>query len=170
MELNAAQIVEDILTEEGGFVNNASDHGGATNFGITQHTLSEWRGYSVSEDEVRNLSRAEAREIYRSQYITVPGFIGIEDGRLAALVVDSGVQHGVDRASRWLQEAAGVAQDGIVGPITIKAVMTRDPAVLRHKIMAMRAEFYGQIISHDHSQAQFALGWARRLAKFIQAM
>jgi len=46
----------------------------------------------------------------------------IEDGRLRALVVDAGVNHGVRRAAKWLQRAAGVEEDGIVGPRTLAAV------------------------------------------------
>ena len=48
---------------EGGFVNDPRDPGGATNMGITIATLSSWRGTPVTVQDVRNLTKQEARQI-----------------------------------------------------------------------------------------------------------
>ena len=58
------------LPHEGGYVDHPSDPGGATKMGITHKTLAEWRGKSMAEvtkQDVRNLSLAEARQIYESR-------------------------------------------------------------------------------------------------------
>ena len=39
-----------------------------------QKTLSQYRGYIVSEDDVKNLAEDEARKIYLSQYYLGPRF------------------------------------------------------------------------------------------------
>src|SRR5690242_695366 len=62
------EAIEKVLKSEGGFVDDPSDHGGATSRGITQSTLAAWRKTGASRDDVRNLSEAEARDIYRSWY------------------------------------------------------------------------------------------------------
>jgi lysozyme family protein len=62
-------ILDAILAHEGGFVNHPHDPGRATNWGITQATLSEWIGRPASEHDVRNLTVGLARDIYRARYI-----------------------------------------------------------------------------------------------------
>lgn len=57
-----------VLGREGGFVDDSHDPGGATNFGITLKTLSEWRGTECTADDVRNMRRDEAAAIYEKHY------------------------------------------------------------------------------------------------------
>ena len=167
--MNVGDLIGDILRREGGFVNNDDDRGGATNYGITQDTLAQWRGKPVSVDDVRNLTRNEASEIYTARYYFQPKFDLIDNDDLAALVVDCGVNHGVSRAARWLQDATNdVVVDGMVGPITIEAVNSRSPGYLYRVILATRCRFYGRLITNDPTQATFAAGWANRVAEFIQ--
>ena len=44
---------------------------------------------------------------------------------LALLVFDAAVNCGVGRAARWLQGVLGVAQDGVLGDITLAALARR---------------------------------------------
>lgn len=166
--MNIKQLIDDILRREGGFVNHAADRGGATNYGITQETLASWRGRSVSVDEVRDLTEDEAREIYAARYVVEPRFADIEDEDLAALVVDCGVNHGTNRATQWLQQAAGVTVDGQVGPVTLAAVNGKNGHTLFRAVLAERCRFYGKLITRDPSQAPFAAGWMARVAEFIE--
>lgn len=161
-------LIDDILRREGGFVDHPADRGGATNFGITQETLAAWRGHPVTVEDVRKLTRDEAAEIYAARYVLEPRFADIEHEALAALVVDCGVNHGTGRAARWLQQAADVTPDGIVGPLTLAAVNSLDGDVLYRAVLAERCRFYGQLITGDPSQAVFAAGWANRVAEFIE--
>ena len=161
-------IIDGILKREGGFVDHPADKGGATNYGITQATLAEWRGRPVSTDDVKQLTEHEAREIYREQYIVRPGFLGIQNDAVRALAVDCAVNHGVKRAVQLLQEAAHVFTDGIFGPNTREAVNRMTAAVLYRRLCAARVRLYGQIISKNPSQSVFAAGWANRCAEFIE--
>lgn len=159
------EILEDILRREGGFVNHPADKGGPTNFGITQETLSTWRGCPVSVDDVKSLDKSEARLIYKAKYLDP--FVFVTGPKLKALVVDSAVNHGVSRATRWLQEALGVEPDGIVGPLTEHAMIQAQSTVVYRVLLRRRIVFYGTIIKNNPSQAVFAEGWMRRVAEFI---
>jgi len=161
-------LIDEILVREGGYVDNEADRGGCTNFGITRATLTRWRSSEVSCEKVRNLSRDEARRIYWYLYIQEPGFDAIGDPGLKELVVDSGVQHGTERATKWLQRAAGVTPDGVFGPQTEQALRDASPGQLFIDVLARRNQFYFNLIAGDHSQAVFAGGWGARISKFVR--
>lgn len=162
-----SEVIDALLKREGGASNHPNDKGGATKFGITQRKLGEYRGKSVSQAQVFALTESEARQIYHDDFIEKPGYEKIKDAALRGLMVDSAVQHGVFTASRWLQAAVGAKQDGQIGSKTIAALEATDARTVYRDVLRSRAEFYGSIISRDHSQAVFALGWLRRLALFI---
>ena len=162
------KMLDDVLRREGGYTNNPNDRGGPTNMGITQAALASWRQRPVTEDDVRNLTEAEARAIYRSRYLTEPRLDRIQDPYVLALAFDCAVNHGPHRAIRWLQKIVGVVDDGILGPISEVAINTHEPVRLYQRLLARRIVFYGEIISRDHSQAVFALGWLRRAAEFVE--
>jgi lysozyme family protein len=162
------QIIDEILRREGSaYTNHASDRGGPTKYGITQKTLSMYRGRDVTPEEVRALDEPEARTIYSTLYIYRPNFHQINDESLQALLIDSAVQHGPDRASKWLQSAAGVNPDGIIGALTIAAVNRAEARKLYSEVLASRMKFYGRLITDNPGQAVFAAGWMNRLAEFV---
>jgi lysozyme family protein len=163
--MTEGQILEDILRREGGFVNHPADKGGPTNFGITQATLSSFRGQKCTLDDVKKLTKEEARLIYRTEYIDPFAFVS--GPKLRALVIDSAVNHGTKRAIMWLQEALGVKVDGIVGTQTEKAMLLAQSTVVYRVFLRRRVVFYGSIIKNNPQQAVFAEGWMRRVAEFI---
>jgi lysozyme family protein len=160
-------IISDLLVKEGGFVQLKEDKGGATNRGITQATLAEWRGKDVTVEDVKLMREDEARAIYHDRYILKPGFATLPDP-LRALVVDSAVNHGVDRATRWLQRAVKVAEDGILGGASHAAIASCDVGVVYRRVLADRIRFYGRIVTDNPKQALFAAGWANRAASFVE--
>ena len=74
-------IIGEIIKREGGFVDHPSDRGGPTKFGITLRTLRAWRGQPVTREDVRTLTKAEARQIYAERYIQSPKIDQIADTR-----------------------------------------------------------------------------------------
>ncbi len=144
LAVNVDALIDEIIRREGGFVDDPQDLGGATNFGITQATLSLFRGKPVTKDDVRYLKAEEARAIYRANYAR-PFDQYAHDEALYGLLVDSAVQHGVGRVKGWVAQGATYA------------------AVLRRRI-----EFYGEIITARPANAKFARGWMRRIGEFIR--
>ena len=163
-------IISAVLEREGGYVNNPADRGGPTKFGITLATLSAWRRVPLTAYDVASLCAVEARDIYRQQYVAAPGYLGILDDELRALVVDSAVLHGIGRATRWLQAAVNVPADGILGPKSMAALDAADVRQVRANFTASRARSYGAILARDPTQVAFVGGWLNRLGEFIEAL
>jgi lysozyme family protein len=165
--VEAEEIIDDILSREGGFVDHPVDKGGPTKFGITLATLKDWRNAPTTVEHVKSMTEVEAREIYRQRYLVDPGLHKIQDPQVRALAVDCAVNHGPRNAVKMLQEAAHVFADGSFGRQTEAAVNRMDAKALYRRLCAERAKFYGRIITRDPSQAVFASGWMHRLAEFI---
>jgi lysozyme family protein len=163
-------IIDDIIRREGDFINHPNDRGGPTKYGITAKILGNWRhlGRVATSDEVAALTEAEAREIYRHQYIVEPSFDAITHPALQALLVDSGVHSDPKTAAHWLQTAVGVAADGVIGPKTLAAIVATDQSKLYRKVLAARLRHLGRLITHDPEQSVFAAGWMNRMAEFVE--
>lgn len=161
--------IDGILAREGGFVDDPLDRGGATNFGITAKTLGEWRslGRSATSAEVQALSMAEARAIYRANY--VEPFLFVDDPDLLDVVVDCAVNSGVGQATKFLQRALGVAADGKVGPITRSAIGAAVLSKLKYRVARARILFIGDIVVNDPSQVRFLRGWLNRATEPLEA-
>lgn len=164
-----------ILEHEGGFVNHVADKGGATNFGITQQTLSQWRGYAVSVGEVRDMTEQEARDIYAKRYLTGPKIDKLPWPNPGILVFDIGVNSGPKRGIKMLQKVINMAgfncgrPDGVIGPNTIKKTAEAQEAMgnyLQNALVEERIKFYLAIIERTPSQAAFKKGWLRRAESF----
>lgn len=161
-------IIDNILRCEGStFTDHPADKGGPTKWGVTQETLGVYLGRPATVDEVRNLTEAEARKVYQHLYIEKPGFSGIANHQLQHLLIDSGVQHGPVRASKWLQAAVNVRIDGVIGPQTLAAVNAYPWRNVYQEVFRARMKFYGRIITDNPSQAVFAAGWMNRLSEFV---
>jgi len=149
--------LEAIFHWEGGYSDHPDDPGGATNMGITIATLRRWRApTAVSKDDVKNLTRAEAGEIYRASYWNECRCDELPEA-VALAVFDSAVNQGPERARRFLQTAARVDADGIFGPRTMSAVAAADQRNLLNEFMARRAVHYAGL------GETFRLGWYRRV-------
>lgn len=160
------ELIDGILRREGGYVDHPNDQGHATNYGITQRTLEDYRGRRCTRDELKRLTREEAREIYRRLYVEAPGYTRIPDDRLRALVVDCGVLHGPGRATRWLQEALGVTPDGVMGKVTEAAMKGANLANVYRLVFQRRLRFIGEIVQKDQTQLVFLAGWLSRAGEF----
>lgn len=96
-----------VVAMEGGFSNDPSDHGGATNRGITAAALAHWRGRPVTTADVHAIQPEEARAIYHANYWnTVRG--GELPGGIDLVVFDISVNSGPGRAVKMLQLGSGL--------------------------------------------------------------
>lgn len=154
-----------IISHEGGYVDNPSDRGGPTNYGITIPVLSEWIGREADKQMIKDLNLDEAIDIYYELFVEGTGLKPIHP-RLALLTLDTVVNHGRNRGVKMLQRAAGVVEDGVCGPKTIAAV-DKDPAGVYNALIATRMKAYAAIVSSNTSQIVFLAGWLNRLSKFL---
>jgi lysozyme family protein len=157
-----------ILAREGGYVDHPADRGGPTKYGITMPTLAVWRGHAVTKEDIRNLTEDEAARIYEQRYLKAGRFDRIADPQLQELVLDCAVHHGVTRAMRWLQQALGVADDGIFGPQTERALARAEKGSLVARLVRRRCLFMAEIVRRDPTQAAFIVGWIDRATSFLE--
>lgn len=147
--------IERVLGNEGGYVNNPDDPGGETNWGISKR--------SYPDVDIANLSRDDAKAIYRRDF-WIPVANYVEDSALCYQVLDAAVNHGMANAVRFLQRAAGVADDGHLGPVSRNALSTMAPADLHLLFIAERIEFFCKLSTFS----TFGKGWMRRCAQDLR--
>lgn len=159
------ECVEIILRYEGGFVNDPDDPGGATNFGITLATLRSWRNdTSLQPKDVRAMPVSEAKAIYQAKYWNAVSGDLLPRG-LDLAVFDFGVNSGVSRASKMLQNIVGVPEDGVIGPITLEAVKRKnDPLDLVEELCEGRLDF----VKGLKNWPKFGRGWSRRIEEICE--
>ena len=146
---------QDLIGNEGGYVDNPSDPGGATRYGITER-VARAHGYS---GDMHELPLETAREIAKAEYWTPAGCEHLDD-RLAFQVLDGAYNSGVAQSVKWLQQAAGAVQDGVFGPATLSAVNAKGTDMLIERYNAHRLMFLTNLPTWE----TFGKGWARRIA------
>lgn len=150
--------VNQVIQEEGGFVNDAQDPGGATNMGITLATLSTWRNATCTAADVQALTQEEAEKIYKSLYWDKVQGDSLKPA-VALLLFDAAINHGVGMAVKLAQRALRVADDGVIGPQTMRSLNVVDPHDFITDFMAQRALLYVAQPGFSH----FGQGWMHRL-------
>lgn len=164
------RLIAELIDREGGFVDDSADRGGPTRFGITLGTLQAWRApVPVTRADVELLTREEATAIYQQRYVDGPGFAAaIGDGRLLALVVDYGVLSGPVAATKALQRAIGIHDDGVLGSQTKRLLVSQGGSVEVYKrLLAERISAHVEIVLTNPSQRRFLRGWISRCVSFL---
>jgi len=178
-------IAEEIVAREGGFVNDPDDPGGATNFGVTIHTMRRLgldldRDGDVDLTDVMALSRAQAVEIFVRHYFFKPQIDKLPLA-IQPSVFDMYVNAG-SNAVKILQRLLGqmgypLEGDGVIGPATVAASQAAAGAAPHHLADAYgiaRRNYYFQIADRRAASRKYARtrggqkgGWIRRAEEFI---
>ena len=147
--------VDFVLTAEGGLVDDPSDPGGRTKFGISQ------RAYPNLN--IRALTIADAKMLYRKDYWDRCSCDKLPDA-IALVVFDAAVNQGASASIRILQRSLNVREDGVIGPATLAAAAAQTPSGIVAEMVARRSVAYAvsPLVGRD------GLGWYRRLAKIHQ--
>lgn len=178
MDLFASRVAPKLKANEGGYVNHPSDPGGETNHGITVR-VARANGYV---GPMRAMTWAQAEGIYRRVYWERPGFATVAQlaPDLAVKLADIGVNMGVAKASEFLQvglnalnrqgrDYADIAEDGDVGPATLRALTAFQGKrgkvgllALTEAVRAQQAVRYLTISRFNPKLEDFMLGWLTR--------
>jgi lysozyme family protein len=152
-----------ILENEGGFVDKKEDLGGATNFGITQNMLSQFRNKKCNSSDIFNLTIIEAKDIYQ-QAFWVQMHLGSLPLSIATAIFDTAVNQGQMSATKLAQRALGshVIDDGILGPETLKAIDVCDPDEFILNYIEQIQNKYVDICINASNQLTFMRGWLAR--------
>lgn len=139
-----------IIGAEGGYVNDPRDPGGETKFGISKR--------SYPKEDIPNVTLDRAKAIYFQDFWT-PVRGDDLPWPLSLFVFDAAVNQNPTVAVKLLQKAAGVAQDGSLGPKSIRAIAKADKHELCALFMADRALRYTGTRNFDI----YGRGWLARL-------
>ena len=170
------KIIDKIIEIEGGYVNDPSDSGGETNFGITKKVAREY-GY---KGEMVDLPRSLAFKIYED---TFWGSMSLDEVQktagehVAEELADTAVNMGVGRASKFLQRSLNVLNnrgkyykdlkvDGHIGAKTINALKafiskrgSEGKVVLYRMLNSLQGAFYITLAERREKDEKFIYGW-----------
>jgi len=165
--------VEQLLKDEGGYVNNPADPGGETRWGISQR--------SYPDLDIKSLTRDGAIAIYWRDWWAAPGFDRLPPA-IAAKLFNLSVNMGLDHAVKCLQRALRccghrVNEDGVLGELTIdsagtcemgvKVLMAGMPTPLMAALRCEAAGYYRTIAALERGRrkngdGEFLNGWLNR--------
>jgi lysozyme family protein len=163
---NFNKVLPWLLEDEGGFTDEATDAGGPTNWGITlEDARMYWKPDATAAD-VRAMPKEVAVSIFRAKYWDKLLCDELPSG-VDYAVFDFGVNSGVSRAAKFLQNIVGTDQDGEIGPETIAATIAADPAYVINTLCNDRMEFLHNAHNTTTGAAlwpTYGRGWTRRVA------
>jgi hypothetical protein len=160
MKENFEQCFALVIKNEGGYVDNPKDPGGATNLGCTKKVWEEWIGHEVTKDDIRALTHADVMPLYKKRYWDAVKGDNLPDG-VDYAVFDLAINSGPSRAAKTLQQVLGVATDGQIGPATLRALETSNARDVATKVCEARLAFLQSLPTYG----TFGKGWSRRVAE-----
>ena len=142
-----------LVGNEGGYSNNPEDAGGETMWGITAR-VARAHGYT---GDMKDLPQETAKRIAKEDYWD-PYHCDDLPAIIAFQVLDTAYNGG--HTVMWLQQAVGVLADGVMGPITVKAVQVANPYIVVMRFLAYRLKY----MKDARKWPYFSRGWADRIA------
>lgn len=182
---NIAEIADEIIRREGGYVDDRDDPGGATKYGVTLATLRRLKidrngDRRINDEDIRALTKAQVREIFIQEYFRRPQIDQMPEV-LQASMFDMYVNAGANavRILQRLLRAMGqpVAIDGMIGPQTMAAAKQAGAIAPRHLADAYgiaRRNYYYRLADRRIRSRKYARrrdggkgGWIIRAESFI---
>jgi lysozyme family protein len=159
MQETYEKAIAQVFRDEGGYTNEATDPGGPTNWGITIHDARQyWKADATAED-VRNMPKSVAQDIYRKHYADPISYDLLPAG-VDYSVLDYAINSGISRSVKTLQAITSSKVDGIMGPNTLMAVSKKDPKAVVEEIWNSRLAFDKSL---THLWPVYGKGWTNRI-------
>ena len=157
MHKNFQKCLEMLLHHEGGFVNHPQDPGGMTNLGVTKAVYDKWIGREATKSEMMDLKPDDVAPIYKKNYWDKVRGDDLPSG-VDWCAFDWAVNSGSGRPAKAIQRAVGATADGAIGPMTLQAVMNKEPQMIIESVFSQRQKFYESLRTFE----TFGRGWTRR--------
>ena len=174
------RIIDDVLKAEGGFVDDPTDAGGATNYGIS---LRYAKGIGLDldgdgdtdRDDIVLVTPETARKLYLHDFYYEPRLDKLPP-ELQPQMVDFAVNCGAPKAIEALQRTLNrrfgcdLIEDGRMGPST-RVAAERSCADfgwvrVNNDLVDARVLYYRAIVNTKPAQAKFLAGWTKRAEEF----
>lgn len=173
--MSIASIIDGIITREGGYVDNKSDLGGSTKFGVTEK-VARAAGY---QGAMQDFPRQLAVEIYTKQYVIAPHFdlVATVSPAIAEECIDTAVNMGTSIPGPWLQRVLNALNlsgtlyqdlkvDGQIGPTTIGALKiflnyrsSDGERVVLRALNCLQGARYIELTEARQANRAFVYGW-----------
>ncbi|MFZ6731988.1 glycoside hydrolase family 108 protein [Undibacterium sp. Ji42W] len=141
-----------VLKNEGGTSNHPLDAGKLTKFGISQRSYPKLDIAALTVEQAKALYKRDFWD--KNQLDRLPLVVAFE-------FFDCAINCGAGTAARLLQRSLGVAEDGIIGPVTLAKIVDIAPDKLAKRMLAHRIKFYTKLSKWP----TFGAGWVNRLAE-----
>lgn len=178
---NSKDFMQFLLPFEGGLSKNVNDRASAfpvpdsssyhTNKGITWRTFRQYAYLFnlISEKEkiqrFYNLSDNDIHAIMKAGYWDKIKGDEINSQRIANAIADFAFNSGAETAIKHVQRALMIAEDGLLGRQTLKAINSYNEGQFLEEFRRLRLNFIATIAANDGRQNTFLEGWRKRINK-----
>lgn len=164
---------------EGTWDDDTDDPGGATKYGVCARLLSDQTDiflknilgftHPITREKMRGLTKEQSQKVF---FILFWQDLNLEPlpTRVAVVVHDYAVNCGGKTAIRKLQECHNslypndrIAEDGIIGPKTIRAFTKMDNQHDLNAMLENRVQRYHRIVASKPALKKFLKGWLNRV-------
>lgn len=167
MKVDFETAFDRVMGNEGGFQNKASDRGnwtsGVVGRGELKGTKFGISAMSYPLLDIKSLTREQAKGIYYEDWWLKLG-MDLFKPALSYQLFDAALNHGMGNATKMLQRAVKVLDDGIIGPRTRASVDAMPLDDLLSRFLSQRLRFMTQI----GAWRDYGKGWAVRIADNLE--
>ena len=146
--------VEVVFKHEGGYADNPNDPGKETKYGISKR--------SYPELNIRNLTRSQAKEIYREDFWHPLKLYMLDNANICLEIFDFAVNAGPSRAVKTAQKLVRTKEDGIMGGITARAINEYEGDFVK-AYKHSRIIYYENLANDKQELSIFLKGWLNRV-------
>ena len=148
MKSNFDKCFQWLMVDEGGYTNDPADSGGATKWGITIIDYRKYIKKDATPEDVKTLTQAQAKAIYKSKYWDAVGGDSLPSG-VDNACFNYGVLAGIGRPKADLKRFAGI----------------KDPHKLIDAVCDEMKQFLNNLASRRPKDERFRKGWNNRVAR-----
>lgn len=156
-------VFERLIGHEGGFTKDPRDDGnwtgGRQGVGVLKGTKYGIAANTYPDLDIENLTLDQAKAIYYRDWWLKAGAEYLPKDMVYQMW-GFAVNAGMGNARRVLQRAVGVADDGVVGPMTIAAIRKMDPKDLPLRFTSFKLKHYTSL----EKFSVYGRGWTNRVA------
>jgi len=161
-------IIRSVLEKEAGFQNNPNDSGNynkagelvGTNLGITPATYKSVFGKEPTVEELKNITPTQAAKIYKKDYYERYNIDKLPSN-LQKVAMHMLVMSGPS-ALKNIQELAGVKQDMLIGPNTVKAIEEKGLTATQ-----IKNKYLNELKKNPEKWKDFGKGWTNRMNEIV---
>lgn len=153
-------MIDRLISREGGarITQDSSDTGGTTKYGISSK--------SYPDVDIAKLQYDGARAIYYRDYLMATNIYLLPE-LVQELALDFAVHSGPRKAITSLQRLVGVAEDGLLGPLTIDAAKALKVGDLCRAYTIDRVGYLCRQVQTNPSKLKYLTGWITRVLSLL---